>query len=164
MPKLIKSNKFVLWLIFHSFLTDATLQATLLLFSWQIFTRVPFFSSTNGNDFYCKNTVCYLHRLKSHSFSPYSKFKGDVPTPELLLCGTDTNVDTSLNTTALISSSEGPIIIYPFCPQKLHFLPPLHIFISHSSFSNTLLVMALMPYIERTLVKKKKSPKQNKNT
>lgn len=66
---------------------------------------------------------------------------------------------TSLNTTALISSSEGPIIIYPFCPQKLHFLPPLHIFISHSSFSNTLLVMALMPYIERTLVKKKKIPK-----
>lgn len=40
-------------------------------------------TSSTSSDLYCQETSCYCHRIESHSFLPYSKYKEKIPLRQL---------------------------------------------------------------------------------
>lgn len=105
---------------------------------------VPFYASTIWN-LYCYGTRYPFYGIASH---PYSKCNENVPDTQLfinnchfmeqILCGNDTN---------LTFSSHGSIVIYPPYPYIIRLILPPRLFILHTSFSNPLPWVILVPYI-----------------
>lgn len=141
------------WLIFHSRPLSPQTQhckhiATLLLFPWQkiqvnsILYLHQFRLSQRGH------TPCHFHEAETSVCvrKLRREFYSDrVFSKNCHICGTNSHVSASSNTTFLTSSSQGSIVIYPLHLHNLHFPPPLP-FISHISFIITISTVTL--YLE----------------
>lgn len=133
-----------------SFPTDTTLQAyrysiafSMAKDSGELHSLPPpvqtFTARTHTMSLPWSRNICLCSKAKKRVLL------GQVFSKNCHICGTNSHVSASSNTTFLTSSSQGSIVIYPLHLHNLHFPPPLP-FISHISFIITISTVTL--YLE----------------
>lgn len=98
-------------------LTNKPLSALSIL-PWKVLRQTIFLSSTSSN-LHDSDPPCYVHCNEPTSFLPYSRSTRAVSSHELLLCGTNTQIDTFPIITVLTCSSLGLTVIFTTYPYKV---------------------------------------------